>query len=240
MAFWSGERLKDLVPEHGIVAPYSESMIDCSAVTLTLGPEFFVSPDHSVAFQDIRKHWLKPPGREEVRGHWQEIPGEEMVIPPGQFAYLLSEEFVHIPNFAMGFISLKFGVKGPGLVNVSGFHVDPGYHGRLIFSVYNAGPAPTRLHRGQRVFLLWLADLDRESSVVKTPTQTPRSMISEEMISKVDRRIHSLQELSKAVEQLKEELRFFKRVVGIALTIVLASVSLAGMIFGALKYYGSP
>jgi dCTP deaminase len=160
-----------------------------------------------------------------------------MAIPPGQFAYLLTEEFVKIPNNAMGLISLKFGVKGPGVVNVSGFHVDPGYHGRLVFSVHNAGPAPARLHRGQKVFLLWLADLDRESEMVKPADEKPRSMISEDMISKVDRRIHSVQELSEKLRELENEVAFFKRVAGIAATIVLGSISLAAMIFGGLRLF---
>jgi hypothetical protein len=73
--------------------------------------------------------------------------GRLLTIYAGQFAYLLTEEVVKIPSSAMGLISLKFGVKGPGLINVSGFHVDPGYWGRLVFSVYNAGPSEARLQR---------------------------------------------------------------------------------------------
>lgn len=47
-----------------------------------------------------------------------------------------------------------------GLVNVSGFHVDPGFKGRLKFSVYNAGSRDITITRGDRVFLIWYADLD--------------------------------------------------------------------------------
>jgi len=96
--------------------------------------------------------WLAPPKRKSCPAgidlgilDTRAQPGEQFVIPPGQFAYLLTEEVVRIPSSAMGFISLKFGVKGPGLINVSGFHVDPGYWGRLVFSVYNAGPSEARL-----------------------------------------------------------------------------------------------
>lgn len=239
MAFWSGEKLKELIPSKGIVEPYDEEMVDCSAFTLTMGPEYFVSPDHSTPFSEIRKRWLQAAKKETVHGTLQDVPGEGMVIPPGQFAYLLTEEFVNIPTDVMGFISLKFGVKGAGIINVSGFHVDPGYKGRLIFSVYNAGPSPTRLHRGQKVFLLWLADLDRESQLVKAPTQSPRAMIPEDMVSKVDRRVHSLQQLSKKIQDLQTELDFFKRVVGVGVTIALAAISLAALVYGALRYYGT-
>jgi dCTP deaminase len=68
----------------------------------------------------------------------------------------------------MGFISIKATYKLKGLVNVSGFHVDPGWSGPLIFAVFNAGPAPVHLQRGLPLFLLWIADLDEPSEKRKT------------------------------------------------------------------------
>jgi dCTP deaminase len=53
------------------------------------------------------------------------------------------------------------------LVNVSGFHVDPGYRGQLTFAVFNAGPVPIHLKRGQPIFLIWYASLDHETAVKK-------------------------------------------------------------------------
>jgi len=35
-----------------------------------------------------------------------------------------------------------------------------GYRGRLTFSVFNAGPVPIHLKRGQPIFLIWYASLD--------------------------------------------------------------------------------
>ena len=49
----------------------------------------------------------------------------------------------------MAFISIKAKLKFRGLVNVSGFHIDPGYRGKIIFAVFNAGPQPILLRRGQ-------------------------------------------------------------------------------------------
>jgi dCTP deaminase len=102
-------------------------------------------------------------------------------IPPGQFAFLLTEEVVTIPPEVMGFISIKATFKSKGLVNVSGFHVDPGWVGPLIFAVFNAGPAPVHLERGMPLFLLWIADLDETSEKRKTapgPMGIPPKMIN--------------------------------------------------------------
>ncbi|MEY9607116.1 hypothetical protein ABIF74_011869 [Bradyrhizobium japonicum] len=66
-------------------------------------------------------------------------------------------------------------------MNVSGFHVDPGWSGPLIFAVFNAGPAPAHLERGLALFLLWVADLDEPSDKRKTkpgPDNIPPVMIN--------------------------------------------------------------
>jgi dCTP deaminase len=42
--------------------------------------------------------------------------------------------------------------------------VDPGYNGRLVFSVFNAGAADVKLHRDERAFLIWFASLDAKST----------------------------------------------------------------------------
>ncbi|MBA3447640.1 MAG: hypothetical protein H0T56_08525 [Pseudaminobacter sp.] len=80
--------------------------------------------------------------------------GEAFSIDPGQFAFILTEERVELPFDKIGFISIRASTKFLGLVNISGFHVDPGYKGKLIFAVYNAGPTRIHLRRGDRIFPL--------------------------------------------------------------------------------------
>ena len=41
-------------------------------------------------------------------------------------ALLITEEQVNVSLYAMAFISMKAGKKLGGLINISGFHVDPG------------------------------------------------------------------------------------------------------------------
>lgn len=104
----------------------------------------------------------------KTRSKRQLGPGDSFAVPPGQFAFLLTEEVVRVPLDAIAFISIRATIKFCGLVNVSGFHVDPGYDGRLVFSVFNAGPAPVHLERGEACFLIWFASLDGETRRGKT------------------------------------------------------------------------
>jgi len=228
VAFWSGEKLIEALETLQLVEPYDPDNVDCSAYTLTMGPEYFISPDHSAHVSEIKKRRLRS-FEPFVLGQ-RANPGEEFVIPPGQFAYLLTEEVVKIPASAMGFISLKFGVKGPGLINVSGFHVDPGYWGRLVFSVYNAGPSEARLQRYQQVFLLWVADLDRVSDRKKSYSGAQNLAISDAMVSKADRPVHSMQQLSEAIEKLTQQVELMKATGYVVGIILPAIVSVAGVI----------
>ncbi len=70
----------------------------------------------------------------------------------------------------MGFISVKTSEKFKGLVNVSGFHVDPGFKGHLKFTVYNAGNKPIFLDYESACFLLWFSFLDKVTKYPYTET----------------------------------------------------------------------
>ncbi len=140
MAFWNSEILKQRIPAETLVDPYNEGHVKHCAYELSMGAEAFITSSD---------------GRTKIVLE----NGESLVIPPGQLALLLTEEKVTIPVDAIGFISMRFGVKKRGLINVSGFHVDPGFSGRLKFAVYNAGSGEVTVSRGDRVFVLWFARL---------------------------------------------------------------------------------
>jgi dCTP deaminase len=144
MGFWTSEQIKEFGEK--LLEPFkSEQVVNC-AVELTMGREAFVTGG-------------KPAKKVILTSH-----DSQVVIPPGQFALLLSHEKVKIPLNAIGFISVRSRLKLLGLVNVSGFHVDPGFEGKLIFAVYNAGGNSIPISRGQRVFLLWLSSLEGETA----------------------------------------------------------------------------
>lgn len=148
MAFWGSQKLEAHLAR--LTDDPDPTMIDCNALTLRVGPEYYVTPG------------LEHPSPGMHTKQALDI-GQGMTIPPGQFAFLLTEEKITIPPEVMGFISVKATYKLKGLVNVSGFHVDPGWSGRLIFTVFNAGPSTIHLERRLPVFLLWIADLDAPS-----------------------------------------------------------------------------
>ena len=192
MTFWSGNKLKQQLSS--IIDEPDESHIDCASYRLCLGGEIYVTP-HADDFdpQTSTKRIL--------------TRGEPFTVPAGQFAFLLTKEVVEIPVEVIGFISIRAKYKFRGLVNVSGFHVDPGYKGRLIFSVFNAGPSPVHLEEGEDLFLMWLADLDSSaSSQYSRASGTGYYSIPTSLINDIPGELYSLQGLSRKIADTNAEL----------------------------------
>src|SRR5439155_9455489 len=82
-------------------------------------------------------------------------------IEPGEFAVLITDEYVYLPDDIIGFISVRHTYKQKGIVSVSGFHVDPGFHGRLTFTVYNAGPNSVPIRFKDLMFIITFAEITR-------------------------------------------------------------------------------
>src|SRR6185312_1862106 len=107
-------------------------------------------------------------------------------------------EEVNIPDNAMAFISMRTRIKYQGLINVSGFHVDPGYRGKLVYAVYNASPSSIQISENDLVFKIWFCSLDEESAnpFVRRPDDGLHE-ISNDMVRGMNREILSLQSLAK-------------------------------------------
>lgn len=188
MAFWSGETLEERLPT--LVSPFDADSIDCAAYTLHVGHEYYVSPDGQ----------QPSPLRHTVQ---QLDDAEAFAIPPGQFAFLLTEESVTVPPDAIAFISIRAKLKFNGLIDISGFHVDPGYQGKLLFSVLNAGPKPIHLRQNQPVFLMWYADLDKTTERRKNAIGLNK--IESSIVNRISGEILSLQSLSQKINDLQRE-----------------------------------
>lgn len=152
--FWGGKRLEAELP--ALISEYHPSRLDRASYRLRVGPEAYVSPTGE-------------PDDPRNKPKTNLAEGQGFTIPAGQFGFILTEERVTVPVSAIGFISIRAGYKFRGLVNVSGFHVDPAYEGRLIFAVFNAGPGPVHLSRGEPCFLIWYADLDQPTDLETRP-----------------------------------------------------------------------
>ena len=84
--------------------------------------------------RDIGKKDLPPNGVIEM------LPGSAVIIE--------TEEEVHFPKSRFGHIVPKVSLLQKGISNTSS-KVDPGYHGKLLISVFNLGKRNVKLCRGE-------------------------------------------------------------------------------------------
>lgn len=194
------------------VKKYLEKLAENESIVidLRLGKEFFLSRSRTPS---IFVEGLK----------------EYLTIEPGEFAILTTYEKFEIPLDLFAFISMKFRHSLKGLINISGFHVDPGYRGRIIYSVYNAGPNRINLKYREKVFMIIFTKLGKEVKPLKNKQFQDVDTIQPVHMQGLSSQLPlSLQSLDKRILKLEN----LKTALGVLVTIAGA---IAG-IFVALIY----
>ena len=232
MAFWGGSRLAAEIGDRKIVTPFDPDNIDCNSYTLCMGDEYYITPEAGFSLRKSRKKTLTSKRYFSPSENCFVNKADTFTIPPGQFAFLLSLQSVKIPDDAMGFISLRSGLKFRGLINVSGFHVDPGFEGKLIYSVFNAGPSSFSIGLGDPLFKLWLADLDGVvSSDYVFSSKEPQAEIPNSLVSDVAKSVSSVQQMDARVKSLETKYN-------ISIGVLVAIPVMAGLFFGVARFFG--
>ncbi len=168
---------------------FDKKRLDPASYRLAMGREIYISPGRAKEKASVT--FLRP--------------REGFFIPPGQFAFLLSEEVVKVPPDAFALIALRTRTKFKGLVNVSGFHADPGYHGRLIFAVFNAGPGDVHLRQGDDLFTISFATLD--VTTIKPRSDEDRFLhIPSELINPIAGEVQSFAGLKENIDEVQDDL----------------------------------
>jgi dCTP deaminase len=214
MPFWSSQTIKTRFPSENIINVrngFQDKHIQHGSYEMCLGSEVYVT-------SDSQKRMLSE--------------AEQVTIPAGQFALLLTEERIHIPNDCLGFISIKANKKFCGLVNVSGFHVDPGYDGKLKFSVYNAGSRDVILTRGKPLFVLWIANFD--DAVSDPYVKETNNEITDEDIMKIQGEIASPGNLLSRLRQIENFISMAKTIFTTGFIALLVAI-LGGLLVNAVS-----
>jgi dCTP deaminase len=142
-----------------------------------------------------------------------------LALAPGQFAILTCHERIALPREIMGFITLRNRYKMQGLVNVSGFHVDPTFREQLVFAVQNVGATDIRLKYMERTFTIFFAYVDKNTEQSLRPVAA-RAGISLEDIAQLGGSTITLGKLQAEFEQLRRIVTIYGPIV-VAITVAL-------------------
>ncbi len=226
MSILDNDRLRSVLPNN-VVVPYDPTRVKDASYELSLGNEYFTT--------DL------PDGIKVIIE-----PGNQVVIKPGQFALLITKETVTIPDNVLAFISIKASIKFRGLVNVSGFHVDPGFTGKLKFAVYNAGSKDIVLDWEQRLFPMWLCKLTSPNEKYDG-IHNHQASISSDDVSRINGEILSPSVLSKKIDDLANtRIKELEKLVGVVQTqksiilTIVGSILLLALGILANTFFNSP
>ncbi len=205
MAFWSTQRIRAEQHQLGnLIVPFDINQVQQGAYELSLSREVITAPP--------------------VKGPRADGIGPALEIPPGEFALLYTGERVTIPPAVIAFISIKAAVKFDGLVNISGFHVDPGFSGHLKFSVYNAGNESIFLDYEREAFLIWFADLDAPTIDPYHGSHQNQDGITPRDRQRMSKRSYSPAALDQRLRRVEEKIRWFFIVCGAIATGIIIPV----------------
>lgn len=228
MSFWSGETLGKRLPV--LIKPYKSGNIDCASYRLCVGDQSFVTSEalHSDS-----------PHASIITVLSDSPPDNVLAISPGQFAFIMTDEVVEVPEDAIALISFRAKYKFKGLVNVSGFHVDPGWKGKLIYSVYNAGPQVVYLSRGEPVFIIVYADLDCSSEVIYGGGAKDQKDISISLVENMRSQAFSPQIMRKKLDVVAEQMTRIEMRAGVFAGVAAALAVATGVMLAALTFFPS-
>ena len=158
------------------------------------------------------------------------IKDGRLTIRPGEFALLLTRETLRLEHTVMAFISIRFDYKQKGLINVSGFHVDPNYYGKIIFSVFNAGPKDIVLRYEDPVFMIFFQYIDgvkKEKKEISTPLY---QHIPAEMMEQIKGRSATLASNATRLDKME----FYFKIIGGTILTIFAGAA-AGVMVAYMK-----
>jgi dCTP deaminase len=205
MPFWTGKYLRANLERLFKADTFcnSEDVIDKAAYNLRLGKGVFLSSGEApLALTDEQPY---------------------VTIRPGDYVLLTTYEYLTMPRDLLGFITLRYTFKKHGLMNVSGFHVDPGFHGRLVFSVFNVGTNDVVLRFLEPMFMLFVASL-REEIEPKKGKHDGQECFSLDDVIAIRGRSASLVQMESRIKNIETNVNVYGTIVIGALIVLFALV----------------
>jgi dCTP deaminase len=195
--FLASDLIRSRCVTDGLIKSYAPENVKQASYDLRLGPASYVVGDGAPIHLTENQRYV--------------------TIAPGQFALLTTLEELAIPSDLLAFITLRNTFKMQGLINVSGFHVDPSYEGKLVFGVNNIGPSDICLRLGEPTFTIFFCRVDGTINGARPPF---RDELPLQYVQLLGGSSITLSKLQAELEDLRKKMLLYAPL-GIALLIAL-------------------
>lgn len=98
-------------------------------------------------------------------GYTMDAFGDYVVIGPGEFMLLASNEVLNIPNGIVAFVQGRSSVARMGIQTEQAGLVDSGFRGTITFEVYNETKYPIKIYKGMRIAQVYFFKSQRSDKV---------------------------------------------------------------------------
>ena len=141
--------LKALIEKYNIIDP---SNFDSSCINLSLDKrirKYMVPEDAVITYEsELLEQYIKDIDINNEEGY---------TLQPGECVLACSKEVVQMPDFCFGLLQTKGSLARLFVfTNCADGQIDPGYHGKITFELYNASNFKVKLLPGQYVSNLYL------------------------------------------------------------------------------------
>jgi dCTP deaminase len=109
-------------------------------------------------------------------------------------------------------------------MNVSGFHVDPSFEGRLVFSVVNVGPNDITLRYREQIFMIFFAELESPTTIAVSHKHQGQDQLSLEDMIAIRGRSASIVHIENRIRELETSVRVYGAIVAGVLLALFALV----------------
>jgi hypothetical protein len=93
--------------------------------------------------------------------------------------FVMAEEILHLPDNVFAVLSTKRKLAMAGIIVTGGHVIDPGYHGKLVFGLYNFASEPFTLIPGKKLIAATFCELSSEEIGYAEERRLPPEAIHE-------------------------------------------------------------
>ncbi|KAG8271473.1 hypothetical protein J6590_061028 [Homalodisca vitripennis] len=145
------EEKLDIIPRPPI------ERINGASVDILLGDKFRVFRGHTTAFVDLSgpKKNVTDAINLIMSNEIQLTEDDTFFLHPGELALAVTMESITLPNNLIGWLDGRSSLARLGLmVHITAQRIDPGWQGKIVLEIYNAGKLPLGLRPGMLIAAL--------------------------------------------------------------------------------------
>ncbi|MDR1839291.1 MAG: hypothetical protein LBQ93_06910 [Treponema sp.] len=132
---------------------------------------------------------------------------ENIMIKPGEIAFVMTKEALSLPNDIYCQLSTKRKLSLDGIVTLGGLIIDPNYKGKLFFGLYNISSRDYLLRPGKKL----IAGVFYKGNYKSDKQPKPINDFPDELIKMVvDNKPNSTSSILTTIERLGEEIKYIK------------------------------